>query len=959
MSQRTPAGHPSSISHANRPDNTQPPLPSGSPLEIRHAQEAYSQSWDSVDEYSDQPSEENYNLRAKGRYTDLHENGDQKQQGGESAEWEDEHDEHTEHGNSTNIFAAIFAALFYARALYTTICDTYLNRTFAALFAFRLFNAYVLRTFFQPDEFFQSLEPAWAAAFGEDKGAWLTWEWTHRLRSSIHPLYFAMFYRLVSTLSTCLNLPDPVRASLLIATPKVVQAHFAALGDFYTFKLAQRIYGYDSRGEKAVLWATVLSPWQWFCSTRTFSNCLETTLTVMALNYWPWRWATWTPVPNNPALIRSEEPSSMNSILSSVLGHSKINRGSAFRLEGKRSSKPPMKWTLHTLHPNALLYLMDSPQPKNKEWGVYMIPQSYTQVSRLSYFDSLRVCLVLAALATLLRPTNVIIWLILGGNAFLHATLAQRMILVREAIFCGGLMLAVSIFADRSFYGFWTFPPLNFLYFNIAQSLAVFYGMNRPDYYLTEGYPLLLTTLFPFALYGMFSTLKNRRLTPSLHDRWQTATRVQLAVVCIAMPLMLSLITHKEVRFIYPLLPCLHVLAAVPLVQWFAPAVYYGGSRTWPRVLTMNFMILVNVVIAVYVSIYHGSGVISVLDYLRQRQEVNIAKFDDLKSRSPGSGSIPGLNMTAGFLMPCHSTPWRSHMVYPSIHAWALTCEPPINMNAAEKAIYRDEADQFYDNPEIFLATHMVGGLRHIPRRPSYTPGSRSLSPPSASRKPYVHEWPDYLVFFQQLEPTLKPLLRGSNYGECNRIYNSAWHDDWRRRGDVVVWCLDRQEKNAWRKEIQRRTEAKRDAHFDRVMSAIANRESGWGKLVPWHQEPFASILHFWREAVIPFLHVMRFFLTPFTLFGKAVYQGILSWLLRARSWVRGLISLPQTCGYGPWRSRNKYDIVMHHFGAKCPSLWQMSRRKIGEKIYGAQKWIVERFHIDEAFVVGDPRLRH
>ncbi|KAJ6161274.1 hypothetical protein N7470_004670 [Penicillium chermesinum] len=444
---------------------------------------------------------------------------------------------------------------------------------------------------------------------------------------------------------------------------------------------------------------------------------------------------------------------------------------------------------------------------------------------------------------------------------------------------------------------------------------------------------------FPFALYGMFSTLKNRRLTPSLHDRWQTATRVQLAVVCIAMPLMLSLITHKEVRFIYPLLPCLHVLAAVPLVQWFAPAVYYGGSRTWPRVLTMNFMILVNVVIA--------------------RQEVNIAKFDDLKSRSPGSGSIPGLNMTAGFLMPCHSTPWRSHMVYPSIHAWALTCEPPINMNAAEKAIYRDEADQFYDNPEIFLATHMVGGLRHIPRRPSYTPGSRSLSPPSASRKPYVHEWPDYLVFFQQLEPTLKPLLRGSNYGECNRIYNSAWHDDWRRRGDVVVWCLDRQEKNAWRKEIQRRTEAKRDAHFDRVMSAIANRESGWGKLVPWHQEPFASILHFWREAVIPFLHVMRFFLTPFTLFGKAVYQGILSWLLRARSWVRGLISLPQTCGYGPWRSRNKYDIVMHHFGAKCPSLWQMSRRKIGEKIYGAQKWIVERFHIDEAFVVGDPRLRH
>jgi phosphatidylinositol glycan class B len=33
---------------------------------------------------------------------------------------------------------------------------------------------------------------------------------------------------------------------------------------------------------------TVLNPWQWYCSTRTFSNALETTLTIAALAYWPW-----------------------------------------------------------------------------------------------------------------------------------------------------------------------------------------------------------------------------------------------------------------------------------------------------------------------------------------------------------------------------------------------------------------------------------------------------------------------------------------------------------------------------------------------------------------------------------------------------------------------------------------------------------------------------------------------
>jgi Alg9-like mannosyltransferase family len=43
------------------------------------------------------------------------------------------------------------------------------------LVAFRILNALTLRTFFQPDEYFQSLEPAWRIAFGKDSGAWITW----------------------------------------------------------------------------------------------------------------------------------------------------------------------------------------------------------------------------------------------------------------------------------------------------------------------------------------------------------------------------------------------------------------------------------------------------------------------------------------------------------------------------------------------------------------------------------------------------------------------------------------------------------------------------------------------------------------------------------------------------------------------------------------------------------------
>ena len=43
------------------------------------------------------------------------------------------------------------------------------------LIAFRILNAFSIKTFFQPDEYFQALEPAWQIAFGEGSGAWITW----------------------------------------------------------------------------------------------------------------------------------------------------------------------------------------------------------------------------------------------------------------------------------------------------------------------------------------------------------------------------------------------------------------------------------------------------------------------------------------------------------------------------------------------------------------------------------------------------------------------------------------------------------------------------------------------------------------------------------------------------------------------------------------------------------------
>eukprot|EP00850_Spirogloea_muscicola_P025353 SM002824S10767 [mRNA] locus=s2824:12:1166:- [translate_table: standard] len=68
---------------------------------------------------------------------------------------------------------------------------------FAKLLAFRLANAVVVRTFFNPDEYWQCTEVAHRLAFGYGE---LTWEWRAGLRGYAHPLVFAALYRILSAL---------------------------------------------------------------------------------------------------------------------------------------------------------------------------------------------------------------------------------------------------------------------------------------------------------------------------------------------------------------------------------------------------------------------------------------------------------------------------------------------------------------------------------------------------------------------------------------------------------------------------------------------------------------------------------------------------------------------------------------------------------------------------------------
>lgn len=63
------------------------------------------------------------------------------------------------------------------------------------------------------------------------------------MRSIAHPLIFAGVYRVADFVAKVLKLTGGTRAEVLVVAPKLLQAVFATLGDYFTAKLAGKLFG--------------------------------------------------------------------------------------------------------------------------------------------------------------------------------------------------------------------------------------------------------------------------------------------------------------------------------------------------------------------------------------------------------------------------------------------------------------------------------------------------------------------------------------------------------------------------------------------------------------------------------------------------------------------------------------------------------------------------------------------
>ncbi|KAF0043228.1 hypothetical protein F2P81_004565 [Scophthalmus maximus] len=267
--------------------------------------------------------------------------------------------------------------------------------------------------------------------------------------------------------------------------------------------------------------------------------------------------------------------------------------------------------------------------------------------------------LTLVALAVVVRPTALIVWFPLLMYHFWQDDDKLRLI-THNYIPIGASAVVISTVIDCIFYEKWTLVQFNFLKFNIFHSVADFYGSHPWHWYFTQGFVVVIGPHLPFFLHGCTVAYKRYK--------------VLLAAVVWTI-VVYSLLPHKEFRFIYPVLPFCMVFCGISL----------ANLKVWRRAAAL-VLLVTNLVPALYTGLIHQRGTLDVMSHLH-----TLCDTSSSMSMSPQPDVL--------FLMPCHSTPYYSHVHCPMKMKF-LECPPDLGEDG-----YVDEAERFYDDPLHWLRT--------------------------------------------------------------------------------------------------------------------------------------------------------------------------------------------------------------------------------------------------------------
>ena len=344
--------------------------------------------------------------------------------------------------------------------------------------------------------------------------------------------------------------------------------------------------------------------------------------------------------------------------------------------------------------------------------------------------------LTVAIIACIIRPTNALIWMYLGIRLLIvnymknSIEVRKLMKLFLRLVLVITVLFLINTLVDYAFYKRLTFPYYNFVKFNIVKNVAVFYGVAPWHFYLLQALPFILMSFLPLWIYYLVRNPKS--------------VLVQLITFT---GFFFSAIKHKEIRFIYPLQPVLLVMVSLGANQ----TLFYWSKH---RKYILLALVTINIITAYFLVRVNESGVMKTMDYIRSNE---VESF--------------------GILAPCHSTPWQSHIInnQKASKSWFITCTPPLHLDSTDEQqirSYKDEADLFYENTTLFL------DLNFPP-----------LKERTYNALQYRFNWPTHVIVFEPLEKDMNNYFADSEYHICKRIFNSYFHWDSHRQGDIIIYC--------------------------------------------------------------------------------------------------------------------------------------------------------------------------
>lgn len=305
----------------------------------------------------------------------------------------------------------------------------------------------------------------------------------------------------------------------------------------------------------------------------------------------------------------------------------------------------------------------------------------------------------IVGLLCIIRPTAAIPWIPLCLFHVKDSKFSAVELIAKRFLPIGLVTVGLGIGVDYLVYGDLVLTPVNFFKVNVLENIGSFFGTHPWYWYVTTGWPVVMgICIVPF-LFSVANVLSG-------DFQANLGMRRKMCVSILFTIFVYSLLNHKEFRFLLPVLPM-----AMYLVADYLSRVSRRLKDVFVWLIAVTLLVG-NAVPAWYLGMVHQRGTLDVMPKLGKLLREDTSK---------GAPSIT-------FLMPCHSTPYYSH-IHQNVTMNFLTCEP----NLGNATNYKDEAELFYENPMKWIEIN-------IPVHP-------------------IEEMPKFVVLFDVLEPRILQFL--------------------------------------------------------------------------------------------------------------------------------------------------------------------------------------------------------